>query len=132
MSFPLCLNTSTIHPHPLVDKIRWTAAAGFAAIELWIPDLYEHVGRGGEVRDIEKALTDHGLGVPSMIALRWWGDAAESEYPALLDEAKRRMELAARIGARYVVATPPREACDLDQLTRRYVDLLAVGREVGV
>ena len=132
MSFKLCLNTSTIRPQPLLEKIRLTADAGFSAIELWINDVYEHVGRGGEVRDLEKALADHGLAVPSMIALRQWGEASELEYPLMLEEARRRMELAIRLDADYVVATPPREACPQAQLVDRYGDLLELGRQVGI
>ena len=132
MSFKLCLNTSTIRPQPLLEKIRLAAEAGFAAIELWINDLYEHVGRGGEIGDVEKALADHGLEVPSMIALRQWGEASELEYPLMLDEARRRMELAARLGATYMVATPPREACPEAQLVDRYGELLELGRQVGI
>jgi sugar phosphate isomerase/epimerase len=127
-----CLNTSTIKPQPLLEKIRLTAEAGYAGVELWINDLYEHVGRGGEIRDVEKALADHGLIVPCTIAMRQWGEAGELEYPLMLEEARRRMELAARIGAPYIVATPPREPCDLTQLTARYRDLLRIGREIGI
>lgn len=130
--FQTCLNTSTIKPQPLLDKIRLTAEAGFDAVELWINDLYEYIGRGGEIRDIEKSLADHGLAVPSMIALRQWGEAVGREYDLMLEEAKRRMELVARVGAPYVVATPPREPCDFNQLVDRYGDLLELGRQVGV
>lgn len=132
MSFPLCLNTSTIQPQPLLDKIRLAAEAGFECIELWINDVYEYVGRGGEVRDVEHALQDHGLRVPCMIALRGWGEAIDEEYPLMLDEARRRMELAARLGSPLVVATPPRVSCPLQQIAARYRDLLAIGRQVGV
>ena len=51
MPFKLCLNTSTIRPQTLLEKIRLTSEAGFEGIELWINDVYEHVGRGGEVSD---------------------------------------------------------------------------------
>ena len=132
MPFTLCLNTSTIKPQPLLEKIRLTAEAGFAGVELWINDVYEFVGRGGEVRDIEKAIEDFGLIVPCTIAMRQWGEASEKEYPLMLDEARRRMELAARLGAPYIVATPPRDPWDLAQLATRYRDLLAIGREVGI
>jgi len=132
MSFTLCLNTSTIKPQPLLEKIRIAAEAGFAGVELWINDIYEHVGRGGEVREVEQALQDHGLIVPCMIALRGWGEAIGREYELMLDEARRRMELAARIGSPYVVATPPREPCEVNQLIDRYGDLLEIGRTVGI
>ena len=79
MAWTLCLNTSTIKPQPLLEKIRLAAAAGFAGVELWINDVYEFVGQGGEVRDVEKALSDHGLIVPCTIALRGWAEAAEAE-----------------------------------------------------
>ena len=132
MPFKLCLNTSTIRPQPLLEKIRLAAEAGFEGIELWLNDIYEHIGRGGEVSEVEKALADHGLMVPCMIAIRGWGEASELEYPLMLDEARRRMELAARLGSPWVVATPPREKCDLGQISRRYRDLLELGRQAGV
>ena len=40
MPFKLCLNTSTIRPQRLLEKIRLTAEAGFAGIELWLNDIY--------------------------------------------------------------------------------------------
>ena len=132
MTFTLCLNTSTIKTQPLLEKIRITAEAGFAGVELWINDIYEYIGRGGEIRDVEQALQDHGLFVPCMIALRGWGEAVGREYDLMLEEARRRMELATRIGSPYIVATPPREPCEVNQLIDRYGDLLKIGREVGI
>ncbi len=116
----------------MLDKIRLTAEAGFAGVELWINDVYEYVGQGGEVRDIEKAISDYGLIVPCTIAMRQWGEASELEYPLMLDEAKRRMEMATRLGAPYIVATPPREPQDFAQLAQRYKDLLEIGRQIGI
>jgi sugar phosphate isomerase/epimerase len=132
MSFTLCLNTSTIKPQPVMEKIRLTAEAGFAGVELWINDIYEYIGQGGEVSDIEKAVSDYGLIVPCAIATRQWAEATELEYPLMLDEAKRRMELAARIGSPYLVATPSRDPCDINQISKRYRDLLEIGRKAGV
>ncbi len=132
MSFIFCLNTSTIKPQPLLKKIELTAAAGFKGVELWLNDVYEYIGQGGEVSDVEKAIADHGLIVPCIIAMRQWGEAEGLEYNLALDEAKRRMELATRLGAPYIVATPPREACDLHQIASRYRDLLKMGREIGI
>ncbi|MCO6455372.1 MAG: sugar phosphate isomerase/epimerase [Pirellulaceae bacterium] len=132
MSFQYCLNTSTIKPQPLLDKVRLAAVAGFAGVELWLNDVYEHVGRGGEVRDVERALADHGLIVPCTIALRAWAEASEPEYPLVLEEARRRMDLAARLGSPWLVCSPPRAACDQRRIVQRYADLLALGREAGV
>jgi 2-keto-myo-inositol isomerase len=132
MSFRLCLNTSTIKPQPILEKIRLTAEAGFDGVELWINDVYEFVGQGGEVSQIERALTDYGLFVPSMIAMRQWAEQEGREYELALEECKRRMELAQRLGATYIVATPPREPCDFGQIAAHYKDLLVMGREIGI
>ncbi len=131
MTFRLCLNTSTIRPQGLLEKIRLAGEAGFDGVELWVNDIYEHIGRGGEVSDVERALDDHGLFVPCMIALRGWGEASEKEYPLMLDEARRRLELAARLNCPWLVCSPPRDSCDLGQVTSRYGDLLKLGREAG-
>jgi len=132
MSFTYCLNTATIMPQPLLRKIELTAQAGYAGVELWVNDIYQFIGRGGEVSDIEKAIADNGLIVPCMIACRQWAEMVGREYELALDEARRRMELATRLGSPYFVATPPREPCDPAQITAHYKDLLDIGREIGI
>lgn len=132
MSFIYCLNTSTIQPVPLMDKIRLAGMHGFAAIELWLNDVLAYLQNGGQLRDVNRAVADAGMFVPCTIAMKGWGDATEAGYPAALEECRRRMDLAARLGARYVVATPPRGLADLAVVSHRYRDLLALGREIGV
>jgi sugar phosphate isomerase/epimerase len=127
-----CLNTSTIKPQPLLEKIRLAGAAGYDGIELWLNDVYDHIGRGGEVGEVETALGDHGLIVPSVIAIRQWGETEGLEYELVKDEARRRFALAARLGAPYIVATPPFEMAAQDHLPGRYRDLLLIGREEGI
>ena len=127
-----CLNTSTIKPQPLIRKIELAGQAGYDGIELWVNDVYDFIGRGGEVRDVEKALADNGLIVPSMIAIRQWGDMDGWEYELVKDEARRRFALCARLGASYIVATPPLEKTETEHLPERYRDLLQIGREEGI
>lgn len=126
------LNASTIKPTPLLEKIRVAREAGYDGIELWAVELYEHVGRGGEISDVEKSLADHGLTVPCFIAVRNWGESSGWEYKLALDEVRRRFELAARIGSPLVVCTPPMEQPGIDHLHDRYRDLLQIGRETRV
>ncbi|MBG86433.1 MAG: hypothetical protein CMO80_05975 [Verrucomicrobiales bacterium] len=128
----ITLNTSTIKPVPLMDKIKLVAEAGYDGIELWLNDVYEYVGQGGEVSDVEKALEDHGLFIPCMIAMRGWGEAEGFEYNIMLDEARRRMELAARLKSPYIVATPPFIDGDINQISQRYRDLLMIGKQAGI
>lgn len=126
------LNSSTIKPTPLLEKIRVAGEAGYDGIELWAVELYQHVGRGGEISDVEKALADHGLSVPCFIAVRNWGETSGWEYTLALDEARRRFELAARLGAPLMVCTPPMEQPGFEALHEGYRDLLQIGRETGV
>ncbi|MDF1825435.1 MAG: sugar phosphate isomerase/epimerase [Verrucomicrobiales bacterium] len=128
----LSLNSSTIKPTPLLDKIRVAGEAGYKGIELWAVELYEHVGRGGEISDVEKALADHGLEVPCFIAVRNWGESEGWEYKLSMDEARRRFELAARLGSPLMVCTPPIERPGLEGLHEGYTDLLKIGQETGV
>ncbi len=127
-----CLNTSTIKPQPLLRKIELAGAAGYDGIELWLNDVYDFIGRGGEVGEVERALADAGLMVPSEIAIRQWGDQEGWEYELVKDEARRRFALGARLGAPFIVATPPLELARQDHLPERYRDLLQIGREEGI
>jgi 2-keto-myo-inositol isomerase len=127
-----CLNTSTIKPQPLIRKIELASQSGYDGIELWVNDIYEYIGRGGEVKDVEMAIADNGLIVPSMIAIRQWGDTDGWEYQLVKDEAKRRFALCARLGSPYIVATPPLEQTETAHLPERYLDLLQIGREEGI
>lgn len=128
----LSLNASTIKPTPILEKIRVAGEAGYSGIELWAVEIYEHIGRGGEVSEIEMALSDHGLEVPAFIAVRSWGDTHGQEYRVAMEEARRRFELAARIGAPLVICTPPVEQPGFDTLHEPYRELLQVGVETGV
>jgi sugar phosphate isomerase/epimerase len=127
-----CLNTSTIKPQSLLKKIELAGTAGYDGIELWLNDIYEFIGRGGEVSEVERALADHGLIVPCTIAIRQWGETDGWEYELVKDEARRRFALAARLGASYIVATPPLEMEHQEHLPERYRDLLQIGREEGI
>lgn len=128
----LSLNSSTIKTTPLLDKIKVAGNAGYEGIELWAVELYEHVGRGGEISDVEKALADHGLEVPCFIAVRNWGESEGWEYKLALDEARRRFELAARLNCPLMVCTPPLERPGIEGLENGYRDLLQIGRDTGV
>lgn len=71
-AFKYSLNSSTIKPAPVLEKIRVAAAAGYSAIELWHDDLDRHVAEGGTLQDVRKALDDTGLEVPTTVMLKGW------------------------------------------------------------
>ena len=67
-----CLNSSTIRPAPLMEKIQIAAEAGYEAIELWNDDLTAHQEAGGSLRDVAQALSDRGPAAPTCIAVHGW------------------------------------------------------------
>ena len=130
--FQLGLNTSTIRPADLMDKIRIAGETGYTAIELWNNDLSDYEEQGGSLADIKKALDDHGLTVPTVIALHGWLNATGAELQKAMEDVKKRMAQAAAVGATYIISSPPREVADLQLGGENYRKLLELGREFGV
>ena len=130
-TFQYCLNSSTIRPTPLLEKIRVAGAAGYRAIELWSDDLDAHLQAGGSQREIVQALGDAGLQVPTVIAVHGWLGSAGTAHARALDEARQRMEQAVSVGAPRIIASPPREPVDLSRAGADYRELLEIGRRIG-
>lgn len=139
-----CLNTSCLcNPFvasaiPLPEKLRLAAEAGYRLVELWINELAEYEAGGGSLVDLRHRIDDLGLAVPSVITLFGWQDCSPEAKPQVLDDVRRRMALAAAVGAPRIVATPatPRQPdwymLDLDDAAARYRELLELGAAFGV
>lgn len=132
MPYLPCLNTSTIRPASLMDKIDAAAAAGFRAVELWNEDVFAFIEAGGTLEEVRQRLKERGLTVPSMIAIMGFVGNDEPGRPQRLAEARRRMEQARDLGAPFIVASPPLGRTDLARCGDDYAELLAVGREIGI
>jgi sugar phosphate isomerase/epimerase len=131
-AFKYCLNTSTIRPQSLLDKIRIAGECGYSAIELWHDDIDPFVAKGGKLSDIRKALDDQGLELPTTIYLRGWCDTTGEAHVAGLDECKRRLEQAAALGAIYSIASPAGGKVDVALAARNYAELVELGLKFGV
>jgi 2-keto-myo-inositol isomerase len=135
MAWLYCLNTSTIQPASLPEKIKVAAQAGYQAIELWFADIRNYQNTGGSLDDIAKMLQDNGLQVPSMIALHGWMDAHSDAYVQAMRECRELLSIAAKLGCQRVVASPSMrfEAAplDVDETAKRFSELLKIGHEVG-
>lgn len=127
----LALNTVTIQPASLFDKIRAVSEAGFEGIEFHVYEIFEHLIDGGSLADIRSALSDAGLETPSMLGFRNWGDLQGHDYQLHLFEARRRLRLCANLGCPHLVCSTPMYQSDTSHLHERYADLLAIGREEG-
>jgi sugar phosphate isomerase/epimerase len=131
-SFRYCLNASTIRPTPLLEKIRIASEAGYEGIELWHDEIDAHLAAGGLLSDIQQALRAFGLAVPTTIYLRDWCDTTQSAHETALEECRRRMDIAAALGAPHCIASPAAGAVDVALAGRNYRELLELGMQHGV
>ncbi|MDP3072928.1 MAG: sugar phosphate isomerase/epimerase family protein [Opitutaceae bacterium] len=127
--WPISLDTSTIRPASLRDKVRIAAKAGYDAIEPWEWDLAPFEQQGGDLRELGREIRDLGLTVPSVIGL--WNAIPETReaWEASLEATRNRMRMAAAIGAQHiqVVPGPRHQIVDLKWAAARYRDLLEIG-----
>ena len=130
--FVYCLNTSTIRPTPLLEKIAIAGKAGYQAIEPWNDEITAYLGEGGSISELKQALADAGLKVVSMIALHSWVTSDGAEHARVLDDCRRRMAQAAELGSPYIVASPPQEVVDVNRASDRFGELLEIGEQIGV
>jgi 2-keto-myo-inositol isomerase len=130
--FVYCLNTSTIRPTPLLEKIAIAGKAGYQAIEPWNDEIAAYLDQGGSVSELKRALADAGLAVVSMIALHSWVTSDGAEHVRVLDDCRRRMAQAAQLGSPYIVASPPQEVVDVNRASDRFGELLEIGEQIGV
>ncbi|NCO39486.1 MAG: xylose isomerase [Armatimonadetes bacterium CG_4_10_14_3_um_filter_66_18] len=132
--FPLSLNTSTLRPASLEDKVEIAAKAGYDAIELWSNELDKHAGDGKSLKDLGKRVTDLGLFVPNIIGLFGCMPPQDDRRPQALETARKRMDCAAQVGAKCIAAIPAGNHADIDLFwaAQRYQEFLSMGREFGL
>jgi sugar phosphate isomerase/epimerase len=130
--FIYCLNTSTIRPTPLLEKIAIAGKAGYQAIEPWNDEITAYLQQGGSIAELKSAMAGTGLKVVSMIALHSWATSEGNEHRRVLDECRRRLGQAVELGSPYIVASPPQEVIDINRASVRFGELLEMGEQVGV
>lgn len=127
--WPVCLDTATIRPATLEDKVKFAAEAGYDAIEPWDRELEEYEKNGGDLKDLGKRIKDLGLFVPSMIGL--WNALPPTRelFDASLADTRRRMRMAADIGCEHVQVIPNTvgEGWDQKWVAARYRELIGIG-----
>ena len=127
--WPICLDTATIRPASLSDKVKIAAKAGFDAIEPWDGELAEFEKNGGNLKDLGKQIKDLGLFVPSVIGL--WNALPPTKelFDASLKDTRRRMRMASDIGAQHIQTIPNTVGENFDRkwVAGRYRDLIEIG-----
>lgn len=136
--FQFSLNTATIREQKvgIVREIEIAQEAGYDAIEPWMDALHRYVEEGGSATDLKKRLSDAGLAVPSAIGFANWIVDDEQERKKGLENAKRDMDLLAKIGATRIAAPPvgahDKPGPELPVVAERYRKLLEVGDQIGI
>ena len=129
--WPLCLDTATIRPASLEEKVDIAARAGFDASEPWEGELRGYEADGGSLSDLRRRIEDAGLFVPSVIGLWNAIPPTREGWEAGLPATRDRMRMASAIGARQIQVIPqpdrPWSEFDLGWASARYRDLLEIG-----
>lgn len=130
----IAINTSTIRPATLEEKIDAAAKAGYDGIELWSDDLDKYEKAGGSLDDLGKRIKDAGLSVPNIIGIWNAFPLEEAAKAKLIEDAKRRLTHAAKVGAKHIAAVTSPDRPDFDVLwaAGRYAELMELGRTFGV
>lgn len=127
--WPVCLDTATIRPASLKEKVRIAAKAGYDAIEPWDGELQKFEAEGGNLKDLGKEIKDNGLFVPSVIGL-WNAIPPTKElWDKSLADTRNRMRMASDIGAQHVQTIPNTIGANYDQkwAADRYRDIIEMG-----
>ena len=153
--FGYCLNTSTVRvaeddwgkPRGIVELIDIAAKAGYRAIEPWVSELDAYIKAGGSADDLRKRFADAGLEVPDAIGFAAWVVADPDRRKKGLEQAKRDMDLVARVGGKRLAAPPvgatgggsrrddPKNSepvTDLLAAAARYRELFDLGKSMGI
>jgi 2-keto-myo-inositol isomerase len=138
-NFTYCLNTSTIREQNLglVGELEVAAKAGYGAIEIWMDTLQKYVEKGGNLRDIQKRASDLNIKIADCIGFAKWIVDDTPDRTKALEQAKLEMGMLAQIGCP-LMAAPPFGAhsnaskINLNTVTERYAQLLAIGDQEGV
>ncbi|WP_276347891.1 sugar phosphate isomerase/epimerase [Daejeonella sp. JGW-45] len=127
--WPICLDTATVRPASLKDKVKIAAIAGYDAIEPWDGELQKFEADGGNLKDLGKEIKDLGLFVPSVIGL--WNSIppTKEQFESSLKDTRNRMRMAADIGAEHIqtIANNAGENYNHKWMAARYRDILEIG-----
>ena len=136
--FGYCLNTSTIRGQelPLPEELQIAARAGYQGVEVWVGEIDGYVKNGGSIPELAARASDLGLSIEGVIAFSEWIVDDEARRAKGLEDARRVLDLAAKIGAKRVAA-PPAGAVDVAlpsilTMAERYRALLELGDAAGV
>lgn len=100
------MDTATIRPASLKEKVQIAAKAGYDAIEPWDRELAEYEKEGGNLKDLGKEIKELGMFVPSVIGLWNALPPTNQAFEQSLKDTKNRMRMAADIQSQHIQTIP--------------------------
>lgn len=127
--WPVCLDTATIRPASLKDKVKIAAKAGYDALEPWDGELQKFEAEGGNLKDLGQEIRDNGLFVPSVIGLWNALPPTKEKWDSSLKDTRNRMRMAAAIGAQHIQTIPNTVGDNFNQkwVADRFRDIIEMG-----
>ena len=127
--WPISLDTATIRPASLIDKVNIAAEAGYDGLEPWDGELEEFEKNGGNLKELGLEIKKLGLKVPSVIGA--WNAIPDTMdlFIKSLPETRRRMRMAHDIGAEHIQTIPDQLSENYNQkwVADRYRDIIEIG-----
>lgn len=137
-AFRYCLNFATLQGYKLgvPEMVAIAGKAGYQAIEPWLNGIQSYTEQGGSLADLRKLIADSGLTVESAISFPQWIVDDPAKRASGMEQAKREMDVVARIGGSRIAA-PPAGANTAPEIpllaaAARYRALLELGDRMGV
>lgn len=129
--WPVCLDTATIRPASLVDKVEIAAQAGYDAIEPWDGELAEYERNGGDLEELGKRIKELGLFVPSIIGMWNAIPPGDDEFETSLKDTRNRMRMARAIGSEHIQTIPNTvgDGYNVKQVAKRYRTIIEIGQK---
>lgn len=129
--WPLCLDTATIRPASLEDKVEIAAQAGYDAIEPWDGELAEYERNGGDLKQLGHKIKELGLFVPSIIGMWNAIPPGDGEFEASLKDTRNRMRMAHAIGSEHIQTIPNTvgDGYNVKQVAKRYRTIIEIGQK---
>ena len=133
--WPICLDTATIRPASLREKVKIAAKAGYDAIEPWDRELAEYEKEGGNLKDLGKEIKELGLFVPSVIGMWNALPPTNQAFEESLKDTRNRMRMAAEIQSQHIQTIPNTVGENYDQkyVSKKFHELIEIGiNEYGI
>lgn len=129
--WPICLDTATIRPASLEEKVNIAAQAGYDAIEPWDGELAEYEEQGGDLEELGSRIKELGLFIPSVIGLWNALPPNDSDFEESLEDTRNRMRMAKAIGSEHIQTIPNTvgDGYDVKQIAKRYRQIIDIGQD---